>query len=312
MYGRTLWVTRRLGNQGRTKLQVFDPAAAELRMIHVLPTNAASKQLRRVLRQTSRMASFVSILDTEFRNGEVWVLTDWICGISLAEHLAVARKNDNLWPTAHMSWTMYARFVHGLSQFHDVTHCVHADIKPANLIVQDELRRYRLIDFGSAWDEERGRSRDSGDGSSVGYAAPEIHENSRPTLLVDQFSATVVLYEMFTGELPYQGMGGRAGWQQYRETFAGAFEPPSQNSSVVSQLPRRAWRQIDEVCRIALSLEPRDRFPTSNEWRDGVDQVTNSLRQLESRSRTKTSVAALIESFVDNTLAWLNRSRRGP
>ena len=224
--GRAYWVVGRLGNRGRRKLQVFDPASRDLRVIHLLPRSQHTEQQLRVLR-ASRVDGWPRILDTQRHGDEVWVLTDWIWGDSLSSYLQQAKLGRKPWPSAHTAWTLFARLVHGLSQFHDFTMCVHGDIKPQNLIVQAEPQRLRLIDFGSAWNEENARRREAGDGHSVGYGAPELRDGGRATTLVDQFSATVVLYEMLTGELPYEGMGGRAGWPEYLEAFADTCNRPA-------------------------------------------------------------------------------------
>lgn len=304
--GRPYWVTASLGNRGRRKLQVFDPAAQDLRVIHCLPVSSHTQQQLRVLRRAGRGAGFVQIIDVESRRDEVWVLTDWIHGEPLSSHISQARKYKKYWPSAHMSWTLYSQFAHAVSQFHDFSMCVHADIKPANLILQGKPRRLRLIDFGSAWNEEVGKRRDSGDGNSLGYASPELFADGGATVLADQFSATVVLYEMLTGELPYQGMGGRAGWPEFGPEFEDAFEVPSRKSPNSEQLPRRAWRSIDEVARRSLSLDPAVRFQTSNEWRDAVDRVTQELRRAEVRSPWRAQLA----DAVDRAAVFLSRPKR--
>ena len=176
--------------------------------------------------------------------------------------------------------------------------CVHGDIKPQNLIVQAEPQRLRLIDFGSAWNEEITRLRETGDGHSVGYAAPELCAGGRATLLVDQFSATVVLYEMFTGKLPYEGMGGRAGWPEYSAAFADRWQPPSQRCAGNGTLPKPAWRLIDHVVRQSLALDPNERFPTSNAWRDAVDEVSRVLSHALVQPAWHRKIATTLERVV--------------
>jgi serine/threonine-protein kinase len=298
MRGRRYWVTATLGNRGRRKLQVFDPAAQDLRVIHVLPDSAHTKQQLAVLRRINRLQGFTQILDVDRRGDSTWVLTEWVHGEPLSNHLNQARRQRNYWPSAHMSWTLFAGFAHSLSQLHQFANCVHGDIKPANLILQFQPKRLRAIDYGSAWDESAAKRRLSGDGNTVGYAAPEFKANESVTVQADQFSLSVVLYEMLAGELPFQGMGGRAGWLEYKTDFESSYQAPSEKSHQRQQLPRRAWRLIDGVLSTGLSLKPEGRFETSNAWRDAIDEVTQVLRQAESASRWQSTIADVADQFV--------------
>lgn len=76
-----------------------------------------------------------------------------------------------------------------------------------------------LVDFGSAWPIERTARRELGDGFHASYAAPEL-QGATGVIdgRADQFSASVVLYEMLTGQLPYQ-WGGKAGRPEFSHTF---------------------------------------------------------------------------------------------
>ena len=147
---------------------------------------------------------------------------------------------------------------------------VHGDIKPENLILAREPNRLVMIDFGAAWMAERTTRRDPGDGSSRYYPAPEQLDDPQRSdvdaLLVDarsdQFSATVVAYEMLTGVRPYGEMAGEAGLQENRATYEPLYRPPSQLSPMRHQIPPRIWRLVDEVIGRGLKLDAADRFPS--------------------------------------------------
>ena len=297
--GRPYWIVGRLGNSNRRKLQVFDPAARDLRVVHLLPRTQHTKQQLRVLRRTGRLGGFAKILDVTHRQEELMVLTDWIWGDTVASILQQLRSRKKRWPSAHTAWQLYARFVHAVAQLHDFTMCAHGDIKPQNVVIQAEPQCLRLIDFGSAWCEEHGRHRDQGDGHALGYAAPELHGDDPATVLADQFSAAVLFYELVSGQLPYEGLGGRAGWLTYRDAFADKLVPPSELCQGDSTLPRAGWKLIDNATARSLSFAPEDRFPTTNAWRDAVDEVTRHLNHAQSRPLWEKRLAAAADRVLD-------------
>ncbi len=75
---------------------------------------------------------------------------------------------------------------------------LHRDIKPDNFILFPD-NRLRLTDFGLAR-IERGRGDHSASGT-LGYMSPE-QAMGRPTFRSDVFSLGLVIYRMFSGELP--------------------------------------------------------------------------------------------------------------
>jgi eukaryotic-like serine/threonine-protein kinase len=96
-----------------------------------------------------------------------------------------------------------AEAAHGLAYAH-ARGLVHRDVKPANVIFDDE-GRVRIADFGvaralaeAAWTEPAG--------AMVGtarYASPEQAEGRRVDGRSDVYSLALVLYESLTGEVPF-------------------------------------------------------------------------------------------------------------
>lgn len=76
---------------------------------------------------------------------------------------------------------------------------IHCDVKPENLILFSGSR-LRLTDFGTSRIFQKRTLEGSGSGT-VGYVAPE-QAMGKPALRSDVFSLGIVIYEMFSGELP--------------------------------------------------------------------------------------------------------------
>lgn len=301
-------VTARLGRGGRERYQVFDRTAGpegELRMVHVLPRSRHAVQQVKVLAHVARRnPTAPQILQFQPRQGKVYVVTTWLSGQDLASYLEDARHERIPWPSAYLSFRMMRGFVHGLCQLHDHANVVHGDIKPANLILRSRGAELALIDYGSAWLEERTVGREVGDGTTDGYAAPELREaGAVADWRSDQFSASVILYELLTGALPYDGLGGMAGWTENRAAYESAYVPPSRARRKNGQLPADAWDRIDAFIARGLQWDPAERYPTTGEWREPFDAVNAVLH-------TPSKLGPLSRRFVRMVEWLLTRFRR--
>jgi serine/threonine protein kinase len=158
---------------------------------------------------------------------------------------------------------------------HHKKNFVHGDIRPDNLLLCREPNRLVLIDFGSAWCVETTCVRQEGDGASAFYAAPEqLQQREFIDFRSDQFSASVVFYEMLTLELPYGGLGGKAGLDDFHvASMSQSWIPPRQLSSDRNRMPGRLWSRIDEIVRRGLQLDSDARYPNAKDWLHDIDAV---------------------------------------
>src|SRR5215213_6295006 len=81
---------------------------------------------------------------------------------------------------------------------------VHRDIKPDNILLDDE-GNYYLTDFGIAQQIESGDEEGEGDvfAGSLTYTSPEQIRGDLATPLTDIYSLGVLIYEILTGEHPF-------------------------------------------------------------------------------------------------------------
>ncbi len=104
---------------------------------------------------------------------------------------------------------------HALAAAHDKS-IIHRDLKPENILLalqEDGSIQPKLIDFGIAKVENQANERITAAGAvmgSPGYLSPEQARGDDVDARSDVWSFCVVLYEMITGDLPFQGKNNYA------------------------------------------------------------------------------------------------------
>ena len=130
--------------------------------------------------------------------GDSWVIMEYVAGESLED--ALSRHPDGLPHDEALAW--FHGIAAGVAYLHDHG-IVHRDLKPGNIFRDEGLVKigdYGLSKFISA-------SRRSGQTESVGtvhYMAPEIG-NGRYGKEIDIYALGIILYEMLTGHVPFEG-----------------------------------------------------------------------------------------------------------
>jgi len=272
--GRRYWVLDRLGNRHRPRLLLDDPATQQLRVALILPNESSTIQHLHVLRRLPPMAELPQILDYQRRGDETIILLQWLQGIDLGQYLQRIQQQKVAAPMPCQVVRLVRGLGHGLRQLHLHAQVVHGDLKPQNLLITRKPSRLGMIDFGSAWTTEQARYRLEGDGLSPIYAAPEMLSDSpRINTQADQFSATLILYQLLTGTIPFSSLGGQAGRPGYREEFDGTLVPPSTLAASEHRLPLAIWKKLDALVLRGLQFDPDERFPHTSAWLDALDDI---------------------------------------
>lgn len=228
------------------------------------------------------------LISATLHDGQVVTVSHWIQGRSLKLHLDHLRGHGKDWLSLYESVRLFRGLVHGLSQLHG-RRIVHGDVSTANLILQGPRpTRLVLIDCGSIWSPEA-LVRLEGDGHSPLYAAPEVFARvdthvdtlakrlGGQSYLGDQFSASVVLYQLLTGRLPYAGMGGKIG--QASESSIPRYKHASSQFVDTGYYSRSVVKSVDALVSRGLALSPDERFVSKGSWRDAADSAWEELQR---------------------------------
>jgi serine/threonine protein kinase len=141
---------------------------------------------------------------------------------------------------------------------------VHRDIKPSNIMLVDSEQHVKLTDFGLARRvSDVTQPTESGQiVGTISYLAPERFLSKPADVRSDLYSVGVVMYEIFTGTLPFRN---------HRDDIVAAMYSHVHDLPVA---PREINRSIPEplenVVMRALEADPTARYQTAREFYDDV------------------------------------------
>ena len=277
--GRTYLAVKRLSSAERRAYQAFDTASKQMRALHELPDTPATVQRIRTLQHlTWGSNEMLQIHDYHRDGGRVWVVLNWVDGFDLRDVLTGIRELGKPRIAAPEAVRLFKGLAHALYRLHKKEQIVHGDIKPANLILM-KRGGLVLIDYGSAWTIERTATREEGDGVSSVYAAPEqLRGKGTVGFRADIFSVGVVLYEVLTDRIPYDGYGGKVGLLPDSARSGLTLVPVSQCSPERNRISARIWTPIDHLIQQSLAIDASDRFPTTSAWLDAWQASMKAIR----------------------------------
>lgn len=142
--------------------------------------------------------NIVSVYDVS-RGGDMeYIVMELIDGITLKQYME--KRGQLNW---RESLHFITQIMRGLSHAHS-RGIIHRDIKPQNIMVLRD-GSVKVADFGIACLADSAQTLTQEALGSVHYISPEQARGDRPDDRSDIYSSGVVLYEMLTGRLPFEG-----------------------------------------------------------------------------------------------------------
>ena len=286
-----------------------------------------SDQLERFRREARAVAQLshphiVGVIDAGEDEGRPYIAFEYVEGETLKERI---RRVGEL-PVAEA--VAYAiEIARALGAAH-ARHIVHRDVKPQNVLIDDEGRA-KVTDFGIARTlEEDGLTADGRVLGTTDYVSPEQALGHPVTGQSDLYSLGIVLYEMLTGDVPFKGENQVAvAMKHVREQLPDVqAKRPEVSAALAAVIDRatakhREQRYADDAELIA-DLEDVLAIETARSG-SATGEVTSVLRTLPSQTQRRVPfwlrhriatalLVAIVLAAVGGITAWVvTRAHRG-
>ncbi len=213
----------------------------------------------------------VAVYDQGRHQGLPYLVMEFVQGKTLRDLLAQRRKLSPVEALAILEQMLAA-----IAAAHRAG-LVHRDVKPENVLVAEAPSGgsadlvdavVKVADFGLARAIEASTVDESGQlMATVAYVAPELVQAGQADARTDVYSAGIVLYEMLTGQVPYDGADPvEVAWQHVDNDVP----PPSRT---VPGLPR----PLDELVARATRRNPSERPTDAGRLLTEVQAVRDGL-----------------------------------
>jgi len=233
-------------------------------ILKILPKEISGneEQVVRFLREIKVHARLVHPNIVTFYNareieGQLVMTTEFVPGITVAERLEAG-------PIAWQDATRYTCQALLALEYAHANGIIHRGLTSSCLVITPE-GIVRLGGFGMA--KVVSDPQLTAVGTVVGalrYISPEQVKGLALDARCDIYSLGVVMYEMLTGRLPFEGKG------QFEIMLAHVNTPPKHPTEVSPDVPRA----LGDLALMALAKEPDQRFQNAREFRVALEDIT--------------------------------------
>jgi len=227
------------------------------------PAMAARFRTEIKLARKVRHRNVCAIHDYGEERGLLYISMELVEGVDLKRVL----KERGALPVEE-AFDLAIQIAEGLQAVHEAG-IIHRDLKTPNIMV-DPRRVARLMDFGIAKRQEGGGA-STATGQVLGtpeYMSPEQAQGQRVDFRSDVYALGVVIYEIFTGDVPFRGA------TPISTILKHLHDPPPIDTAKVPD-------PLRPVLRRALAKDPAMRYPSASALADALREARPLCRQDE-------------------------------
>ena len=266
--------------------QLSEPVAIKILSPFLSSDPEALERLKREVSSARRVShtNVIRIHDIGEAKGLQYVSMEYFPGENLKDFI---RKNPHL--SLMQAYQIASQICEGVEAAHRQG-VIHRDLKPQNVII-DSRNQIKIIDFGLAHSAHlKGLTATGLIMGTPEYMSPEQVAGSKVDERTDIYSLGVMLYELFTGQVPFTGDSAIAvGFKQMKD-------PPPAPRSVNPQLSP----QVEAVILRALEKEPIRRYPTVAELKSDLEKAVFARGSIAAVEPEKGSVKISIRESQKN------------
>ncbi len=235
--------------------------------------------------------NIVKVYDVSNNINKPYIVMEYIDGITLKDY--ISQQGALNWKEAVHFTT---QILNALQHAHDKS-IIHRDIKPQNVMLV-ESGDVKVMDFGIA--SIAGKDSTAGAGGeakqaigSVHYISPEQARGDQTSARADVYSVGVMLYEMLTGKLPFNGSDAVSVAIMHLQADP---RPPRE---INPDIPAG----LEEIIMQAMQKEPSNRYQSAAE-------MLADINEFKRDPNVTFEYKYMVEDSATRYLDAINNSRR--
>lgn len=199
--------------------------------------------------------NIVKVFDVSFGDMIQYIVMEYIDGITLKEY--IQQQGFLTWKeTVHLISQVLAALSHAHSKG-----VVHRDVKPQNMMLLSD-GTIKVTDFGIARFSNNTKTMTEQAIGSVHYIAPEQAKGDITDGRTDIYSLGVMMYEMLTGKLPYDGDNAVSVALMHLQLT------PDAPCEINPDIPEG----LEEITLKAMQKQPKDRYQSAQEMLADIER----------------------------------------
>ncbi len=200
--------------------------------------------------------NIVKVYDVSVTDRLQYIVMEYVDGITLKEYLK-QRGGALTWKeTVHFATQVLSALQHAHSKG-----IIHRDVKPQNIMLLAD-GSIKMMDFGIAR-FSRAQSQTVSDKAigSVHYISPEQAKGDKTDARTDIYSVGVMLYEMLSGKLPFDGDGA----------VSIAIMQISDKAKPLVQVAPNVPEALCQITEKAMEKDPANRYQSAQEMLEAIE-----------------------------------------